>query len=62
MVEVAEGSFVQFVNGTDQLGWTRAIESVCALIDAGKIDTQAISDHNIACARRFSAGTRPQTG
>ncbi len=53
MVEVAEGSFVQFVNGTDQLGWTRAIESVCALIDSGKIDTQAISDHNIACARRF---------
>ena len=53
MVEVAEGAFVQFVNGTDRVGWTHAIESICAMIDTGTVDLEIIAGHNIACARRF---------
>jgi len=53
MIEVAEGAFVQFVNGTDQLGWTKAIESVCAMIDEETVNTDMITRHNISCASRF---------
>jgi glycosyltransferase involved in cell wall biosynthesis len=57
MIEVAEGAFVQFVNGTDQVGWTQAIENVCAIIDGETVDTDVITRHNIACARRFQWDT-----
>lgn len=53
MVEVAEGGFVQFVNGTDRIGWTSAIEQACAIVDGDTIDLDAMARHNIACANRF---------
>lgn len=53
MVEIAEGAFVQFVNGTDLRGWTGAIEQACAIIDNGRLDLDPLLRHNIACAARF---------
>jgi glycosyltransferase involved in cell wall biosynthesis len=53
MVEVAQGAFVQFVNGGDREGWTRAIESACALIDKNDINLDSITRHNRDCASRF---------
>lgn len=53
MVEIAQGSFVQFVNGTDQAGWTEAIEKTCALVDEEQIDLDPLTRHNTASAGRF---------
>lgn len=53
MVEVAEGALVQFVNGTDRIGWTRAIEEACAMVDDDVVDVDTITARNVACARRF---------
>jgi len=53
LVEVAQGGFVQFVNGTDREGWTAAIEQACAMVDSGKPDLDPLLRHNIACAAHF---------
>lgn len=53
MVEIAEGAFVQFVNGADLSGWVMAIEQACATIDRGDLDLDPLLQHNIACATRF---------
>lgn len=53
MVEIAEGAFVQFVNGDDLVGWTGAIEEACAIVDSGAPDLQPLLQHNIVRARRF---------
>jgi glycosyltransferase involved in cell wall biosynthesis len=53
MVEVAEGSFVQFVNGNDRIGWTAAIEAACAAVDQDNPLLDAIQRHNIAQADRL---------
>lgn len=54
MVELAEGAFVQFVNGRDLAGWVAAIERGCALIDAGELDLDPLLRHNAEAARRFT--------
>jgi glycosyltransferase involved in cell wall biosynthesis len=54
MVEVAEGAFVQFVNGIDRAGWTNAIEEACAVVDDDRIDLDTIARHNAAHAQRFT--------
>lgn len=53
MVEVAEGTFVQFVNGTDLDGWIRAIEDCCSLVDDGAIDLDPVLRLNVDRARRL---------
>jgi len=53
LVEVAQGSFVHFVNGNDREGWTAAIEQACAMVDRGEPDLDPLLQHNIACASRF---------
>ena len=53
MVEIAEGAFVQFVNGSDLTGWTEAIEQTCAMIDRGDPDPEPLLRHNIERAGRF---------
>lgn len=53
MVEIAEGAFVQFVNGTDLPGWIAAIEQACATIDRGDLDLDALLRHNALQASRF---------
>ena len=53
LVEVAQGGFVQFVNGADRAGWIAAIERSCALVDGGEPDLGPLLRHNIACAGRF---------
>ena len=53
LVEVAQGGFVPFVNGTDLQGWIAAIEQACAMVDSGEPDLDPLLRHNIACARRF---------
>lgn len=53
LVEVAQGGFVQFVNGTDREGWAAAIEQSCAMVDRGEPDLDPLLRHNIACAGRF---------
>ena len=53
LVEVAQGGFVQFVNGTDRAGWTAAIEQSCVMIDSGEPDLDPLLRHNRACAARF---------
>ena len=54
MVEIAQGAFVQFVNGTDLPGWTAAIEETCAIVDRGEPDLGSITRHNIVCAGRLT--------
>lgn len=53
MVEIAEGAFVQVVNGTDRVGWTGAIEEACATIDRDVPELEPLLRHNIERARRF---------
>ena len=53
MVEIAEGAFVQFVNGRDLPGWTHAIEAACTIMDRGDLDLAPLLDHNVEVARRF---------
>lgn len=53
MIEIAEGAFVHFVNGTDLVGWTGAIEDACAMIDCGVPDLDPLLRHNIERAARF---------
>ena len=53
MVEIAEGAFVQFVNGADVVGWTAAIEAACATVDRGDPDLEPVLRHNMAQARRL---------
>ena len=53
LVEVAQGGFVQFVNGADRPGWTAAIEQACAMVDSGKPNLAPLLRHNVACADRF---------
>jgi glycosyltransferase involved in cell wall biosynthesis len=53
MIEVAQGAFVSFVNATDGIGWTAAIEQACGLVDNGTIDLDALTAHNAAQAARF---------
>ncbi len=53
MVEVAEGSLVQFVNGNDPLGWTTSIEAACATVDRDDPLLDAIQCHNIVQADRL---------
>ncbi len=54
MVEVAQGAFVQFVNGNDLVGWVAAIEEACATIDRGELDLSLMLQHNSEHAARFS--------
>lgn len=53
MVEVAQGAFVSFVNATDGVGWTAAIEGACRLVDNAQIDLDALVAHNAAHAAGF---------
>jgi glycosyltransferase involved in cell wall biosynthesis len=53
IVEVAQGAFVSFVNATDSIGWTAAIERACGLIDGGEINLDALIAHNAAHAAIF---------
>jgi glycosyltransferase involved in cell wall biosynthesis len=53
LVEVAQGAFVQFVNGTDMAGWTAAIEQACAIADRNEPDLDPLLRHNVTCAQRF---------
>jgi glycosyltransferase involved in cell wall biosynthesis len=53
LVEIAEGAFVQFVNGRDVLGWTGAIERACALLDRDHRALEPLLRHNMEQARRF---------
>lgn len=57
MVEMAEGTFVQFVNGRDLTGWITALEDSCAAIDAGRLDHAALTAHNIERVSRYSWDT-----
>lgn len=54
MVEVAEGAFVQFVNGRDLAGWVASIEQACATIDRGDVSLPSLRRHNRARAARFA--------
>jgi glycosyltransferase involved in cell wall biosynthesis len=53
IIEVAQGAFVSFVNATDSIGWTAAIERACGSIDNGEIDLDALIAHNAAHAAIF---------
>lgn len=53
MVEVGEGSFIQFVNGTDTAGWVASIENACASIDRGDPAIAQVVAHNVEQARRL---------
>ena len=53
LIEVAQGGFVQFVNGADIDGWTTAIERSCAMVDGGEPELDPLLRHNITCADRF---------
>jgi len=54
MVEIGEGAFAYYVNGRDVTGWTKAIESTCAMMDDASFDLAAIQNHNMRHAMRFS--------
>jgi glycosyltransferase involved in cell wall biosynthesis len=60
MVEVAQGSLVQFVNGTDLAGWTTAVEQACRLVDRCELDLDIVTAHNLANAARFRWDTTAQ--
>jgi len=47
LVEIAEGAFVQFVNGRDLEGWIAALEGSCALIEKGNFDCAPLTASNI---------------
>jgi glycosyltransferase involved in cell wall biosynthesis len=53
MIEIADGAFVSFVNGTDLVGWVSALEQACDMIDRGQPDLDALLRHNVECASRF---------
>lgn len=54
MVEIAEGAFVQFVNGHDLDGWVTALERVCSSIDDDDRRLHApLSQHNATWAARY---------
>lgn len=53
MVEVAQGAFVTFVGPDDLVGWSRAIEQTCALVDSDDLDLDPLTAHNAAHAARF---------
>jgi len=53
MVEVAEGSLVQFVNGNDLKGWINTIEATCDSIDRGECYIDQVIQHNLLQAQRF---------
>lgn len=53
MVEVAQGAFVSFVNATDGVGWTAAIEGACRMVDDAQLDLDALVAHNATHAAGF---------
>lgn len=53
MVEMAEGAFVQFVNGRDVEGWIGAIQIACSMIDAGSFDHAPLIQRNTDCVSRY---------
>lgn len=54
LVEVAEGAFVQFVNGRDRVGWTAAIEKACETVETRSVDLASLRRHNRRCAGRYT--------
>jgi len=53
LVEIAEGTFAQFVNGRDLEGWIAALEGSCALIDTGNFDFVPLITSNIDYVSRY---------
>lgn len=53
MVEMAEGTFVQFVNGRDLKGWIAALEGTCAAIDLGSFDHAPLIARNVERVSRY---------
>ncbi len=53
MIEVGEGSFIQFVNGSDTAGWIASIEDACASIDREDPAIPKVLALNVERARRL---------
>jgi glycosyltransferase involved in cell wall biosynthesis len=53
MVEMAEGTFLQFVNGRDLEGWIAALEDSCAAIDRSRFDHAPLVASNIERVSRY---------
>ncbi|GAA3722792.1 glycosyltransferase family 1 protein [Sphingomonas cynarae] len=53
MVEMAEGTFAQFVNGRDLEGWITALEDTCAAIDQNRFDHAPLVARNIERVSRY---------
>jgi glycosyltransferase involved in cell wall biosynthesis len=53
LVEIAEGSHVQFVNGRDLLGWVDALQRACREFDAQADYLAPVTRHNMRHAASF---------